>query len=298
MRASDLMMAFFSEGPLAIDEAWLGAFCLAMEASGGLDALSMAEARAQIIAARKPRAAGSVMVVPMVGPLVKRQSPLAALFGGGPGTDDIAASVRAAGEDPAIKAVVLDIASPGGSIYGITEAAAAIRSAAAVKPVIAVANGPMASAAYWLGSQATEIVATPSAEVGAIGVIAHRLDRSEAAAKEGVKVSVISAGKFKGESSEFSPVSDDERVAIQARVDEHYDRFVKDISKARNVTEAQVRKGFGEGRLVAAGRAKELGMVDRIATLENVLEKLGAGGNVTGPTASSNARKLYDPRFL
>ncbi len=142
-------------------------------------------------------------------------------------------------------------------------------------------NALAASAAYWLAASCDEIVSTPSGQVGSIGIITAHLDTSKADDAEGVTKTVISAGKYKAEGN--GPLTEDARAAIQARVDEAYGVMVSDIARGRGVKAAEVQNGFGEGRVVSAQQAKDLGMIDRIATMDETVSRLvgrkvGVGG--------------------
>ena len=170
-----------------------------------------------------------------------------------------------------IGAIVLDVDSPGGSVYGLNEAADVLYAARKEKPIYAVSTGMMASAAYFLGTAASKTFVSPSAEVGSIGTWTMHADMSKALEEMGVAVTLISAGKFKVEGNPFSALSDEAREAIQAEVNEYYGMFVAAVAKHRGRRESTVRSGFGEGRLLTAQRALDEGMVDGIATLSDVL---------------------------
>ena len=211
---------------------------------------------------------GSIAVIPITGPIFYRFSYW---------SDSLMTlrnRFRKAASDPSIKAIVLDIHSPGGTVPGVTEFASDIFEARDEKPIVAVANAMAASAAYWIASAATELVVTPSGEVGSIGVWAGHVDLSKMLENEGVKITLVSAGKFKVEGNPWEPLTEEARAALQASVDETYQQFVADVAKGRGKSTAQVIGDFGEGRMVSAARAREVGMVDRIATLDQVLAKL------------------------
>jgi signal peptide peptidase SppA len=159
----------------------------------------------------------------------------------------------------------------------VEELAAIIRSARGRKPVVAVANTLMASAAYWIGSQADEIIASPSAQVGSIGVICVHRDVSAAEAKLGIKTTLVTAGKYKGDGSEHEPLSDTAKASMQRMVDTYYAAFVQDISRGRAVTTAEVREGYGEGDVLSAKDAFKAGMIDGIGTLEQAIVRLASG---------------------
>jgi signal peptide peptidase SppA len=172
--------------------------------------------------------------------------------------------------------IVIDWDSPGGNVQGADEFAREVLKARAVKPVISQVNFRMCSAAYWVGACATEIVCSPSGVVGSIGVFSIHNDLSKALADLGVKRTYLSKGKFKVEGNETEALSDDTKTQWLAEMEIPYSRFVNAVAHGRGVTPAAVRAGFGEGRAVQAEQALTLGMVDRIATLDETLTRLTA----------------------
>lgn len=217
---------------------------------------------------------GGVAVIPLRGVITPRPSILSIIFGGGGGLLGFRSALRQAVASDDVAAIILDVDSPGGAVDLVPETAAEIREARKTKPVIAVANTFAASAAYWLASQADELVVTPSGEVGSIGVFQIHQDLSEMAASEGVNITLISAGKYKTEGNRFEPLSEEALAAIQASIDDYYDLFVADIAKGRGATANAVRNGFGEGRMVTAKNAVAEGMADRVDTLEATIARV------------------------
>ncbi len=179
--------------------------------------------------------------------------------------------------DPSIGAIVLDVDSPGGTVAGTVETAAAVRAAAAVKPVVAVANTLAASAAYWIASQARELVVVPSGDVGSIGVMTAHVDASRLYERLGIAVTVVKSDRYKGEGLDFGPLDDDARAHLQSRVDAMHAAFVSAVAEGRRVPEKRVRESFGQGRVVAAAAAVERGMADRVATIDDVVAGLATG---------------------
>ena len=135
-------------------------------------------------------------------------------YSGGTSTDIFGAWFDEAMADKSVTSIVLDVDSPGGSVYGVSELARKIYQSRGKKPIIAVANSLMASAAYWIASAADEIHVSPGAEVGSIGVIAVHVDRSENNAKEGFNVSYITAGEYKAEGNPDAPLSEDRKSVV------------------------------------------------------------------------------------
>lgn len=216
---------------------------------------------------------GRVAVLPVCGVIEQRYSALSYFFGGC-STDETGLALDAFLANPQIDAVVLDVDSPGGSIYGVGELADKIYQARGRKPIYAVANSMAASAAYWIGSAAGNFICTPGGEVGSIGVFAMHADYSGALEAQGIKVTIAKAGRYKAEFSPYAPLSSDARDYLQERVDGSYTDFVKAVAQGRGVSPAEVRGKFGGGRSLDAATALEAGMIDRIATLDDVLGKL------------------------
>jgi signal peptide peptidase SppA len=218
--------------------------------------------------------AGSVAVIPMYGLISQRQS-LMSDMSGGTSINEMRDALRSALADPEVKAIVFDIDSPGGSVDGVPEFAAELRAAGmGSKPVVGQVNTLAASAAYWLAANMTELVVTPSGEVGSIGVYAAHQDVSKAEEMAGVKTTLISAGPYKVEGNSLEPLTDEARSTIQEQVDEFYGNFLADVAKGRGVSVQMVADGYGSGRTMLAQKAHSAGMVDRIATLEDTVRRL------------------------
>lgn len=230
--------------------------------------------------------AGSIMILPLHG-VVMHRADMFSEISGAASLEKISQRFDAAMADSAISTIVLSIDSPGGAVDGVPEFAEKVRAARGVKRVVAVADSLAASAAYWIGSAAEEFVASPSAEVGSIGVYAAHQDLSKALEMMGVSTTLISAGKFKVEGNPFEPLGEEAHAAIQSRVEGYYDMFVKDVAKGRGTTPSAVRGGFGEGRTVLAKDALAAGMIDRIEPIEATLARLQKS---RGPRRNASAR--------
>jgi signal peptide peptidase SppA len=176
-----------------------------------------------------------------------------------------------------VDAIVLDIDSPGGSCYGVEELAERIYAARARKPIYAVANSLAASAAYWIATAATQLLVTPSGDVGSVGVFAIHAELSKALEREGVKVTIAKAGRYKAEMNPFEPLTQDARDHLQETVDAVYTKFVRAVARNRGVAPALVREKFGQGRCVSADQAMAAGMADQVQTLNALLQRLGGG---------------------
>lgn len=242
-------------------------------------AIGSAPAEAQ--ARRNQSGPRGVGVLPVLGILAQRTA--GDISTPGTATDMLQGQFRSMLNDDRIGAIVLDIDSPGGSVFGIQELSDNIFAARGQKKVVAVANSLAASAAYWIATAAEEIVVTPSGEVGSIGVVAAHEDHSVALENEGLNVTLVSAGKHKVEGNPFEPLGDEARAALQKRIDEYYSAFVSAVARHRDVTATEVRSGFGEGRVVGAKEGVKLNMADRVATLDQTIERLMASTRAQSP---------------
>jgi HK97 family phage prohead protease len=221
----------------------------------------------------EPTNEGSVAVVPLVGPIFSRAGAMQQVSGT-KSLDLFREQFRAAIQDTSVKAVLLDVDSPGGTADMIPETAMEIRAARSQKPVIAIANAMSASAAYWLASAASEFVCTPSGEVGSIGVYASHTDVSKKMESEGQKTTIVKAGKYKAELNQFEPLTEEAHARLQNDVDAIYKSFIKDVARNRMTTMGDVTANFGQGRTVMAEEALASGMIDSIETFEQVLARL------------------------
>ena len=239
----------------------------AFDDDGSLEAAPMAAAPR----GRGNARSGAIAVIPVYGTIVQRASQLG-LCEGGTSTQQISAQLREALADDTVAQILLDIDSPGGSVYGVQELANEI--AASSKPVVAIANSLAASAAYWIGSAASEFYVTPGGEVGSIGVWMAHQDWSKAMDEAGVKTTMISAGKFKVEGNPYQPLGEEAQQFMQSRVDDYYAAFTKGVARSRKVGIDKVRNGMGQGRVLGADQAMGEGMVDGVMVFDDVVKRM------------------------
>ncbi len=248
----------------------------AMGVKLGPEQIQLAVGDAPNIAARRQsqttaQSGGGTMVLPVYGVLTNRAHAKAASTVM-TSAEELGADIRAAMRDPDVGRIVLDVDSPGGSAFGVQEVGDAIWEARQTKPVIAVVNATAASGGYWIASQATEVVLTPSGMVGSIGAYMAHLDRSAQYEKEGQKITYVYAGKHKVEGNDTGPMSDETLAYVQTMADQCYASFVQAVARGRGVTAAAAGgESFGQGRMVMADAAIKAGMVDRVGTLSQVL---------------------------
>lgn len=282
-----LLLAQFAATPWAVTPDYLSLMAnvvvnWSFNLPGAWQSSAAKEARSdRAAAAGAAGQSGAVAVIPVYGVIMQRP-PDDICGAGGCASDKVAAAVRSAAGDPAVSAILLDIDSPGGSVYGTKECADVILAAREQKPVIGIANSLAASAAFWLGSQCSEFYCTPGGEVGSVGVYTAHQFIGKAMEASGVDVTLVSAGRFKVEANPFEPLSDAAKAAIQARVDDYYGMFVKAVAKGRGVKVSDVKSGMGQGRVLGASDALAAGMVDGVATFDQVLAKVSGAGRSGG----------------
>lgn len=276
-------MQHFTEVPWAITETKLKEIQHFIMRKQTMDDGIMAEFAAKGFEAKgRPsvNVAGDVAVLNVFGVIAQRMDMLSQISGG-TSTEKLAKDFRAALDSPSVKAIVLNIDSPGGCVFGVQELAAEIMAARSKKHIVSVSNSMAASAAYWIASAADEFVVTPSGQVGSIGVYTMHEDWSQHLEAEGIKTTFIQAGKFKTEGSPYSPLTEEAQAAMQADVNFYYDEFVNAVAKGRGVSASIVKKDYGQGRMLNSKDAKAAGMVDRVDTLEGVLARLGVNMNAS-----------------
>lgn len=175
--------------------------------------------------------------------------------------------------DPMVKAVILRINSPGGTVVAselMHDEITHFKESG--KPVVAVMMDVAASGGYYIACACDEIVAQPSTITGSIGVIMLMFDVSGTMTMIGVKSDAITSGLHKDSGSPFRPMRPEERQLFEEVVKDMYGRFVKVVDAGRpGLDEAKVRS-LADGRIYTAGQAVELGLIDRIASLRETIE--------------------------
>ena len=209
-----------------------------------------------------------ILIVPISGMTMLKESKF-----GGTSTIRLKKIMNLAASDPEVKGAMLKIDSPGGHVEGNHAAAAALNAFGLVKPLFTHSENTMASAAIWLGLQASRVSASPMATVGSLGTVMTIFDFSKQFKADGVKAHVISTGKFKGMGSIGSEVTREHLAFLEARVEE-LNRFFKDaVMESRGFTQAKVNKLF-DGSFGLAQKALDDGLIDEVETFEEALVAL------------------------
>jgi signal peptide peptidase SppA len=263
------------ECPLAINPAKfdviIGAIGHRLNVEATLDQL---EAAAKPFKAKQSdyRIEDGIAIIPVTGTLMRKTSGLMAASGC-TSYESLGGQFKDAMSNPAIKGVLLDIDSPGGSTQGLFELCEFL-SSDHDKPVFACANDGALSAAYAIASCADKIYLTRTAAVGSIGVFVAHLDQSGADAQAGLKYTFVHAGSRKVDGNSHEPLSSTAQADIKAEVDRQYQFFVSLVAKNRNATEDEVKSTeagvyFGENAVPL--------LADKVGTLADALSDLANG---------------------
>jgi protease-4 len=195
--------------------------------------------------------------------------------------EDFLSQVRQAREDPGIKAVVLEVVSPGG---GVTETEAihrALKELAREKPLVASLGTVAASGGYYAATAAREIFTTPTTVTGSIGVIATLPQVQGLLDKLGVGVEVLKEGRLKDMASGLRPLTPEEKAVIQSFLREAYELFVKRVSEGRRMPPEKVYR-LADGRIYSGAQALALGLADREGYLEDAAQRAAELAGLTG----------------
>lgn len=207
-------------------------------------------------------------------------SPRANMFtqiSGGTSADLTVKQLESMAADPRVRGCVVAWDSPGGNVQGIPALGKAVRALADAKPTVSVCEGTMASAAYWAGSGANAVYASGETDtLGSIGVVAtHTYDPKRTAAQ----TTEVVAGKYKRIVSDNAPLTKEGRAYMQAQVDEIYSVFVEAVAENRGVSTDAVLEKMADGRVFIGRQALAAGLVDGIATVDEIAAQMAADPN-------------------
>jgi len=195
--------------------------------------------------------------------------------------------LEAAAGDRRVKAVVLRVNSPGGTVTASDTMYELLQRfrARTKKPVIASLQEVAASGGYYVACASDQIMASPTSVVGSIGVIFNTFDASRGMDKLGLRAESIKSGPLKDMGSPFKALSPDERAVMQGMVDEYYARFVAVVNRHRTLPDADKARMATDGRVFSGQQALAMGLVDRVGLLEDAIKLARRAGNAPGARA-------------
>lgn len=194
-------------------------------------------------------------------------------------SEEITKSLKDADEDEGVKAIVLRINSPGGSPAAAEEIVSAMKKID--KPIVISMGDVAASAAYYISVPADRIIANPDTMTGSIGVIWEFQNRSGFYDKEGTSFYIAKSGEFKDMGGDWKGLSDDEKQYAEQVILEAYNRFINEVANDRNLSISAV-KDIADGRIYTGAKAKELGLVDDLGSLDDAIEIAAKLGGIIG----------------
>ena len=174
--------------------------------------------------------------------------------------------IERASNDASIKGVLFVIDSPGGAVAPSVEIAYAIKELSMKKPVVAYASGTIASGSYYASIWADKIIANPGSIVGSIGVIMQGFEASKLLENIGISSQTIKAGKYKESGTFTRKWTNDEEQELQSVINSTYNMFISDVADARKL-DIKKHTSFADAKIFTAHQAKDVGLVDEVATL-------------------------------
>jgi protease IV len=193
--------------------------------------------------------------------------------------DNVIEDLRRAEEDPAVRAVVIEISSPGGGVVASADIHAALLEM--TKPVVATMVDIGASGAYYVAAGAQRILVRSSTITGSIGVIATFVNADGLFDKLGIEQQVVKTGLYKDQGSLYRPLTEEELAMLQAMLEDSLDRFVEAVVEGRDMPEQQVRQ-VADGRIMSGQRAIELGLADEVGRLDDAVRIAAELGGIVG----------------
>src|SRR3989338_6986417 len=212
-----------------------------------------------------------IAIVPIKGAILPEDSN-DILRGSGMGSDTIINNLRKAEENKGIKAVVLEINSPGGTVVASREVANYVKSLSEKKPVVAWIREMGASGAYWIASGADVIIADEMSITGSIGVLSSYLEFSGLLEKYGVRYERLVAGELKDVGSPYRDLTEAEKKLMNVKLKKIQDLFVKDVAENRKLDAAQINE-IRQGFFYLGIEAVDLGLVDVLGGREEAIAK-------------------------
>jgi protease-4 len=200
---------------------------------------------------------------------------------GGPDAEDVLKQVKRFENDDAMKAVVVRIDSPGGSVGPSQEIHDEVKKLAAKKTVVCSLGNLAASGGYYVAVACPKIVAAPGTLTGSIGVVSQFVNVKGLAERFDVKLETVKSGKLKDAGNPFREMTAEDRAYWQSLIDRVHGQFMAAVADGRRLELEQVRK-IADGRVVTGAEAKDLGLVDQLGNFYDAVELAKTEAKLTG----------------
>lgn len=216
---------------------------------------------------------GTIALIAAEGPITDGASTESFLDGRTMGGDTIAGAIRDAAEDPAVKAILLRVNSPGGSALASDVILDQLRKAQGRGKKIIVSMGPVAaSGGYWIAMYGDKILASPATITGSIGVLSGKVILRDTYRLLGLNPALITVGTNAAMYSEFADFTPEQRMKFEATLDQIYARFTQAVAEGRKLPLDQVRE-IAKGRVWSGVDAQGLKLIDRFGSLTDALNE-------------------------
>lgn len=207
--------------------------------------------------------------------------------------DDIVRELKADRDNPAVRAVVMRINSPGGVVGPSQELHdAVLRVRSAGKPVVASLGSVAASGGYYVAVACDQIYANPGTLTGSIGVIMQMANVEQLLKKVGVDYVVVKAGAYKDIGNISRPMSPEERRVLQTLLDDIHGQFIDAVAKGRKMSHDEVAR-FADGRVFSGQQAKDMKMVDALGGLEDAVQAAGKLAGLPSPPSVIQPKRHF-----
>ena len=266
--------------PWAIQRAELDKIVAIANRSNEIESLAAKQSRT-LDNTHKVEIRDGIAIIPIVGSIF-RYANLFTSISGATSTQILSLDFNTALNDKDVKGILLNIDSGGGQANGISELSSMIFNARGIKPIKAYIGGSGASAAYWIGSSADEVIINDTGVAGSIGAMLSFDDASELKEKAGIKeVKIISS---------VSPLKNSDSE-LQSLVDSLGNIFVENVARNRGTTTEDVKSNYGKGGLFVGQEAVNAGLADKVGTFEEVLASFGTSNQSSFNSAKFNAQQ-------
>ena len=268
--------------PWAIEKSWLKKIVAIAEREVDIVALE-AKLGKPLEYTYSAQVRGNTAIIPIEGPIFHKANLMTELSGA-TSLEMVARDFQSAVDNDAIDNIVLKMNSPGGSVVGIDEMYSLIK--AANKKVVAHVSGSGNSAAYWIATAADEILITPASQVGSIGVV--QVSMIDGKSKDSELEFVSSASPRK----RLDPKTDEGREAIMHGINSIAEVFISNVAESRGTSPEVVKQNYGKGGVLIGQEAVDVGMVDGIATFEELMASLSEQNYSSYGENSMNVKEL------
>lgn len=223
----------------------------------------------------------NVAVIPVQDVISKRMTWFMEICGGC-SSQILMRDYAAAQNDPSIVGIILYLDTPGGTVDGTAEAADLIGQFRGQKPCIGFTDGMICSAGYWVAAPCDAIyISSDTNPLGSIGVVAGHTDVSKRMEMFGQRVTEITAGDYKRVASAYAPLTEEGRAYIQAQLDHIYTAFTDSVASYRGLS-VDDHKTWADGHVFLGSQAQDVGLVDGVSTLDDLIAQLSAGKSPAG----------------